>query len=288
MSTYEFTQPQPLAPAQAPGQAPDLLDFDALLNSFNNPPSLTNSPFSNVSSSPEQQLITPQMLHSDTNDMLSGFPLFGGGSEQGVDIEALKQSSLQDAQAQGPIDASVLDGFTSLFNTVGAPPPAPASAIHASPDSDKDMFKPSLSPPPSSKSRSSSVQSKRSKVQMSDPIQPRKYTSASATSRKKIPAAFESRVEGGTATKRGRDEVDDAVPVDVQDAIEAKRRQNTLAARKSRERKRNQLADLEAQVEQLMEKNADLTSRIEGVERLEEELRLVRLENESLKRAMQL
>lgn len=268
MSNFNFSslQEQSVAQSTATSQSGDILDFDAILSSFNNPPSLTNSPFSimSSSSSPQQQVITPQLLHSDTNDLLADFPLFGGGVE-GVDLE-----SLQAHPPERSIDASVFDGFSSLFNDASE---------------QKSLCKPSVSPP-CSKSRSSSVQSKKSQVQMSDPIQPRKYSSASATSRKKIPAAFETRAEVGT--KRGRDDADGDVPTDIQDAIEAKRRQNTLAARKSRERKRNELAHLESQVEQLVEKNANLTRRIDGVAKVEEELRLVRLENETLKRALQL
>ncbi|TIA74390.1 hypothetical protein E3P92_01252 [Wallemia ichthyophaga] len=269
MSDFNFSTQYEHSVAQsgATSQSNDLIDFDALFSSFKQPPSLTNSPFSitSSSSSPQQQLVTPQLLHSDTNDLLGGFPLFGGSAE-GIDPETVKHPP------EHPIDTSVFDGFSSLLKEASE---------------QNDLYnKPSVSPPPCDKSRSSTIQSKRYKVGMSDPIQPRKYSSASATSRKKVPAAFESRVEGNSK-KRSRGTVDD-VPSDVQDAIESKRRQNTLAARKSRERKRNELSYLESQVEQLVEKNAHLTSRIECVAGLEEELRLVRLENEALKGALQL
>ncbi|EJD50565.1 hypothetical protein AURDEDRAFT_24933, partial [Auricularia subglabra TFB-10046 SS5] len=87
------------------------------------------------------------------------------------------------------------------------------------------------------------------------PTQTRTYLSDSKTSRKEIPAAFQ-----GKAKKRQRDEMldEDDVPADIQDAIEAKRRLNTLAARRSRQRKaqtalenEERIANLSNQVEQL-------------------------------------
>lgn len=82
------------------------------------------------------------------------------------------------------------------------------------------------------------------------PIQSRKYITPSATSRKEVPAVF--------AKKRARsqafgddDEEDEDMPIDPNDvdAIEAKRRQNTLAARRSRKRKLEYQRELEASVD---------------------------------------
>jgi hypothetical protein len=75
------------------------------------------------------------------------------------------------------------------------------------------------------------------------------------TSKKKIPAAFENRKQ--PAKKRKTSPSDDAessaaaaasIPETLEDAITAKRRQNTLAARKSRIRKANHLQGLETLV----------------------------------------
>lgn len=239
------------------------LDFESLLNSFS-PPSLTNSPFSSMSS-PEQQLITPQMLHNDTNDMLAGFPLFGAQTDVKVEPTDEYVNPL-------PSD-SVFEGFSSLFNK---------DTLNAATSPKEDSHQPSLSPAPNSKTRSTAQSAKRTKVSMQDPIQPRNYSSASATSRKKIPAAFESRLD----KKRGREEVEDDVPLNVKDAIEAKRRQNTLAARKSRERKRKELETLEGQVNELQMQNRSLVDQVERYKGIEEELRLLRMENENLKNAL--
>jgi hypothetical protein len=86
------------------------------------------------------------------------------------------------------------------------------------------------------------------------PTQPRRYLTSSATSRKELPAVF--------LKKRQRAEVDDEedellepLPVNAteREQIEHKRRQNTLAARKSRKRKLLHQQELEGRVEQLAE-----------------------------------
>lgn len=89
-------------------------------------------------------------------------------------------------------------------------------------------------------------------VPMDAPIQSRKYVTPSATSRKDVPAVFAKK-------KRSRSSAfgeDDDEPLDVSqldanelDAIEAKRRQNTLAARRSRKRKLEYQRELEASVD---------------------------------------
>ncbi|OCH91639.1 hypothetical protein OBBRIDRAFT_792115 [Obba rivulosa] len=86
-------------------------------------------------------------------------------------------------------------------------------------------------------------------VPVDAPIQSRKYVTPSATSRKEVPAAI--------AKKRARsqafgDEEDDGTlgPEDL-DAIEAKRRQNTLAARRSRKRKLEYQQQLETEAERM-------------------------------------
>ena len=92
-------------------------------------------------------------------------------------------------------------------------------------------------------------------VPLDAPTQPRQYVTPSATSRKVIPAAFTK------GKKRARSEVDggggdvDQLPEDLdpntQEAIEIKRRQNTLAARRSRQRKLEHVRELEEAVEHI-------------------------------------
>lgn len=82
------------------------------------------------------------------------------------------------------------------------------------------------------------------------PIQPRKYVTPSATSRKEIPAVF-ARKRARSQAFGEEDELADDLPLDTSDlsAIEAKRRQNTLAARRSRKRKLEYQRELEVAVE---------------------------------------
>ncbi|KAH9989711.1 hypothetical protein BJV74DRAFT_773033 [Russula compacta] len=81
------------------------------------------------------------------------------------------------------------------------------------------------------------------------PIQSRKYRTPSSTSRKELPATF--------ARKRTRPQapVEDEVEIGIgpslseEDAIKAKRLQNTLAARRSRKRKLEYQRELEEAIE---------------------------------------
>lgn len=79
------------------------------------------------------------------------------------------------------------------------------------------------------------------------PTQPRKYTTPSATSRKEVPAGFARKRARSVAFADEEDQLDDLPPNPTeQDLIEQKRRQNTVAARRSRKRKLEQLQRLEA------------------------------------------
>ena len=83
------------------------------------------------------------------------------------------------------------------------------------------------------------------------PIQKRTYVTPSATSRKEVPAAFLKKKRARSQAFGEEDELEEDLSVNPNDmdAIEAKRRQNTLAARRSRKRKLEYQRDLEASVE---------------------------------------
>lgn len=91
-------------------------------------------------------------------------------------------------------------------------------------------------------------------VPIDAPTQPRNYLTPSSTSRKEVPAVFARKRARSTAFG---DEVDELVEDEAQmhptmseaDAISAKRRQNTLAARRSRKRKLEYQQGLEEAVE---------------------------------------
>lgn len=90
-------------------------------------------------------------------------------------------------------------------------------------------------------------------VAIDDPIQPRKYITPSVTSRKDVPA-FARKRSRSQAFGDEEDQLDKETiqlptnPV-PQELIEAKRRQNTIAARRSRQRKLEYQRELENQVE---------------------------------------
>ena len=94
------------------------------------------------------------------------------------------------------------------------------------------------------------------------PIQPRKYVTPSATSRKAVPAGFAKKRARSQAFEEDDGDVD---PNDL-DAIEAKRRQNTLAARRSRKRKLEYQRELEINVERLTEEREVYKRRVEALE----------------------
>lgn len=89
-------------------------------------------------------------------------------------------------------------------------------------------------------------------VPMDAPIQTRKYVTPSATSRKEVPAVFAKKKRSrSSAFGDEEDQMIDISQLDPNDldAIEAKRRQNTLAARRSRKRKLEYQRELEASVD---------------------------------------
>lgn len=91
-------------------------------------------------------------------------------------------------------------------------------------------------------------------VPLEAPTQPRNYLAPSATSRKELPAVFAKKRARSTAFGDEEDELEDgeedAPPTGTEaDAIAAKRRQNTLAARRSRKRKLEHQRELENAVE---------------------------------------
>jgi hypothetical protein len=93
-------------------------------------------------------------------------------------------------------------------------------------------------------------------VPIDAPTQPRKYVTPSATSRKELPAVFARKRARSQALGDEEDELDgDQQPpgpnATEREQIEWKRRQNTLAARKSRKRKLQHQQDLEDNVRAL-------------------------------------
>ncbi|CCL99731.1 uncharacterized protein FIBRA_01753 [Fibroporia radiculosa] len=192
-------------------------------------------------------LTSPAIVDGDDFDY-GGAPLFA--DSLGLTNAAYDSHKSVDRS----IHAVPAPGFDNMYTMPSPSTPAldPAS-LHPSPRA------PSIPPPATSSSTSRRRNtptgtrknvSPESLVSVDAPIQPRKYLTPSTTSRKDIPAVF--------ARKRARsqafgddDDLDTAdLPQSDLDAIEAKRRQNTLAARRSRKRKLEYQRELEVTVEQ--------------------------------------
>lgn len=113
-------------------------------------------------------------------------------------------------------------------------------------------------------------------VAIDAPIRPRNYLVDSTTSKKRKTAAVEREL-----VKRGRTSASpdsepskaltevppaDAIPEDLAAAVERKRLQNTLSARKSRQRKQERLGELEERNKELETENEGLKQRVEALE----------------------
>jgi hypothetical protein len=97
------------------------------------------------------------------------------------------------------------------------------------------------------------------------PTQPRTYKTPSTTSRKEVPVLFARKRARSHAFGDDEDQLPDeaGAPVAPTEAqlIEAKRRQNTISARRSRHRKLEYIRDLEDRLERLTKERDDWKTR---------------------------
>ena len=185
-------------------------------------------------------LTSPAIFDADTFPDMDGGVLFGGGYGM---LDATKSHSV------APASTSFDDLYTMPSPSTPALDP---TSLHPSPH-------PGTLPTPGTPARRlrKSLPTGTRKnitpdalVPLDAPIQPRKYVTPSSTSRKDVPSAWRKK-RGRSQAFGEEDELEEDVnlnPGDM-DAIEAKRRQNTLAARRSRKRKLEYQRDLEASVE---------------------------------------
>ena len=121
-------------------------------------------------------------------------------------------------------------------------------------------------------------------VPLDAPIQKRKFVTPSRTSRKRLPKAIE-RILPPSKRQRLKSvklEEDDGeyqaenageLPQEIEDIVERKRKENTLAARVSRQRKKQNLDALVAENSSFKKDNADLIKENEKLSRENEKLR---------------
>jgi hypothetical protein len=91
-----------------------------------------------------------------------------------------------------------------------------------------------------------------SMIPIDAPTQPRNYLTPSATSRKAVPASFARKRKRSVAFAEDDEDDEDEEPTVIEmSKIEQKRRQNTIAARRSRQRKMAYQKELEQKVDEL-------------------------------------
>ncbi|KAH8834932.1 hypothetical protein DL96DRAFT_1572298 [Flagelloscypha sp. PMI_526] len=207
LSEFKLPNTLPIPPARSFNS----LIAEAMFNDFvvQEPEAPELSPcdaFSSGHSSPVTDLNTPE--HSPIMPSVE-MPLVSDMAPQVLQL-------LLDALAQQAKVSQITASPTSL-PTLSVPVVASGSSSSSSSSPTATYTRPV--PPP------------RPTIPLDAPVQPRRYLAPSATSRKDSPPSL----------KRKAGEMDDA---DEMDEIAKKRLQNTMAARRSRDRKRNELKEL--------------------------------------------
>ncbi|KAL1748362.1 hypothetical protein HDZ31DRAFT_29857 [Schizophyllum fasciatum] len=226
---------------------------------------LTASPTS-MTGSPDDTplnefLSTP--LFDDINDPAIGgidssMPLFGGSEVYTGDVVVPKIDEFSMAgmytlsPSASPVDT--IDPFATDFGASETATPAPETPASAT-------GRRSAGRPPKSGGRRSQATGTRRNISVNQlvpidaPTQTRNYLTDSATSRKEVPAVFakKKRARSQAFPEEEEGAVDLSLSMTEREQIEAKRRQNTLAARKSRKRKLEHTQQLEASVQFLTE-----------------------------------
>jgi hypothetical protein len=242
--------------------------IQALVNTLKASPEFKSMDFNDFLTSPfddtpfDDFLTTPEMPSGDMGDFMTSpavadsftdsfdigeMPLFGHG---GVDMD--------DSKPEMPM----------------LPQPDFNGLISISPDNSPSLDPSSLDPytvekPDTSHRRKMPTGIRKnvtpsSLVPLEAPTQARNYVSPSATSRKEIPAVFARKRARSQAFGDEEDQLEEITlppnPTEAQ-VIEAKRRQNTIAARRSRKRKLEYTRDLEDKVEMLTQEREMWRSR---------------------------
>jgi hypothetical protein len=245
---------------------------------------VTLTPLSASTASPQLQMspdfseyLTSPYDDSPFDDDLLTTPAMGS-----VDMGDILTSPIMDDWNRGQYDEPIFnEAFETLF-PVSKPPVDTAPPLTVSPSIDLNGMwtlspqTPSLDPsifnspsvPPSkplptSRRKTAATGTRKNVtpetlVPVDAPTQPRKYITPSVTSRKEVPAVFARKRARSQAFGDEEDQLEDELytlppnPTE-QELIEAKRRQNTIAARRSRKRKLEYQRELEDSVEAMKE-----------------------------------
>ncbi|KAF5393862.1 hypothetical protein D9757_000435 [Collybiopsis confluens] len=258
-----------------------------------------------IDDSPLTQTLDTPIMNDLSDDFglyateYGGVPLFNDGAMtmyQLIESQEVMQSSKSAPDSELPLlpafDAVSPSFLESSPDTTATALPTPA----LSPPADSPVSRPTKKG--SGRGRKSAATGTRknvtpeSLVSVDAPIQSRKYVTPSSTSRKELPAAFlklqkrkrsraqafdnelEDEVETAsvpvskTSERAESVESEEQPPLNASDKeiIEWKRRQNTLAARKSRKRKLEHQQFLETRVKDLETENDTLRVRADALE----------------------
>ena len=205
--------------------------------------------FDSPEETPFHDFLTTPVIASNDHD-------FGGDFDPNMPLFDYDYVE-QDKQQPSAVPALDMDSMFTI--SPGTPMlDTPSLPMQNSPHPSTTQLPPTTpSAAPASRRRSTATGTRKgitpaSLVPIDAPTQPRKYVTPSATSRKELPAVFaRKRVR---AVMEEEDELPDellSAPVSntEEQAIMAKRRQNTLAARRSRKRKLEYQQHLEDEVE---------------------------------------
>jgi hypothetical protein len=216
-----------------------------------------DSPFDDMLPTPHlsSDMLTSPLLNDGGND--AELELFGGLPSYPSYEEFVQKEPLSNILPGNGLD---LDNLYPISPTT--PALNSTSLFHSPHTPTSPSFAPSPSASLSGRRKSVATGTRKNVtpdtlVALDAPTQPRKYTTPSATSRKDVPAVFAKKRARLQAFGDEDDEPEEPLPPNAteKEQIEWKRRQNTLAARKSRKRKLQHQLELEAKVAQL---SADL------------------------------
>jgi hypothetical protein len=207
-------------------------------------------------------MTSPLIDYLQADDTFSNSPLFG---DMSLDFEVTDKSAPALPLVPFPPDLSAFTPPTPLYHTLPSLPHQPTQAIvpTASPANSTPELSPARDIASLPRRRSNATGTRKgvtpqSLLPVDAPIQKRKYVLPSATSRKEVPALFRKRQRaqafGPDAPEVDEDDLPPLPPDATQkEQIEWKRKQNTLAARKSRKRKLEYQQELENKLAALTE-----------------------------------
>ncbi|KAG1814974.1 hypothetical protein EV424DRAFT_1325633 [Suillus variegatus] len=231
--------------------------IQTLLDVFGATPELTNSNDLN-------EYLTSPLIDSPFDDELLTTPAFGSAD---INADIFTSPLLDD------FGGDSFGELPSLFDSI-YPPCKPTESYHLptnfdelyqmSPDTpmintpfESPLDSPADHRPPQRKVAVTGTRKNitpEALVPIDAPTQQRKYLTPSVTSRKEVPAVFARKRARTAAFGDEQDELNEDVRIlpsmTEQEQIEAKRRQNTVAARRSRKRKLEYQRELEESVEQ--------------------------------------